>query len=315
MNTNTLSYFLEIAKTDSLNKAAENLYISQPALRASIANLEKELGAPLLQRTKHGSFLTDFGKKVAQEAPALLKQIEEWKMYAEKQNLSVEKICICSTMPFCNVVLTPVSASLQQQFEALNFSINSANYFDSIAMLKNKKSQIAIIHTDLTEPEILRKQLQLSNHYVIENILENCFLALINKNSDLAKKEHLYRIDFENYIYTNVSAFEMFSTTSTFLKNGFYVNTSSSFYDSHYNIFQLVNMNPSYYSLLSSIFAMTNSYQMYQNICFKPVVDLPNKNAFYLIYSLSHSSKNLSRVCDAIKEYCNMLSHAPLMEF
>jgi len=183
MNVNALIYFLEIAETGSLNKAAQNLYISQPALRSSISSLEKELGAPLIHRTKYGSSLTDFGKKVAAEAPIVLNYITAWKEYAASQNPATEEICIYSTKPFCNTILVPVTALLQQQIPSIKFSIASGNYFESLQMLKKQKCHLAIIHSDLCEIEIIRDQLQLNNYYVIEKILETDFLALINKNN------------------------------------------------------------------------------------------------------------------------------------
>ena len=45
-------YVMEIAKEGSFSKAAQNLYISQPALSGAIKKIEKELyGIPLFDRT------------------------------------------------------------------------------------------------------------------------------------------------------------------------------------------------------------------------------------------------------------------------
>ena len=38
-----LNYVIEVSKTGSMNKAANNLFISQSTLSVSIQNLEKEL--------------------------------------------------------------------------------------------------------------------------------------------------------------------------------------------------------------------------------------------------------------------------------
>ena len=47
MLSRTDLYFLTIAKTGNLNKAAQQLYVSQPALSKYIQRLEAQLGAPL----------------------------------------------------------------------------------------------------------------------------------------------------------------------------------------------------------------------------------------------------------------------------
>lgn len=52
MNFSDIKNFLEIVRSGSINKAAENLYISQPALSQQLKALEKELGADLIVRSR-----------------------------------------------------------------------------------------------------------------------------------------------------------------------------------------------------------------------------------------------------------------------
>ena len=54
---------LEVARTGSLAKAAQNLYISQANLSIAIKNLEVEAGTPIFERTNRGMELTQFGKQ------------------------------------------------------------------------------------------------------------------------------------------------------------------------------------------------------------------------------------------------------------
>ena len=56
-----LHYLIVIAETNSLNKAAEQLYVSQPSLTSAIKELEKELGVTLLYRSGRGVTLTNDG--------------------------------------------------------------------------------------------------------------------------------------------------------------------------------------------------------------------------------------------------------------
>ena len=54
--------FLEVARTGNVSRAAEGLYVTQPALTARIQALEKELGEALFVRTGRGVRLTDAGR-------------------------------------------------------------------------------------------------------------------------------------------------------------------------------------------------------------------------------------------------------------
>lgn len=62
MTLDQINYILEIGKTCSFSKAANNLFISQSALSLAIQSVERELGRPLFSRTKKGVFPTPYGK-------------------------------------------------------------------------------------------------------------------------------------------------------------------------------------------------------------------------------------------------------------
>ena len=61
-----LLYLREIAKTKSINKAADSLYVSKSALSTAIKNLEDEFGVALLNRSVHGVTLTEAGENVVE---------------------------------------------------------------------------------------------------------------------------------------------------------------------------------------------------------------------------------------------------------
>ena len=71
-----LHYLIVIAETNSLNKAAEQLYVSQPSLTSAIKELEKELGVTLLYRSGRGVTLTNDGVEFLLYAKQLYSQYE-----------------------------------------------------------------------------------------------------------------------------------------------------------------------------------------------------------------------------------------------
>lgn len=62
MNTEHLSYILEVYKCGSVNKAAKNCYLSQSNLSSIIKNIEREIGYPLFLRTSTGISPTPEGQ-------------------------------------------------------------------------------------------------------------------------------------------------------------------------------------------------------------------------------------------------------------
>lgn len=59
MDLNHLQYFRAVAECKSVSKAAEALFITQPALSKAISKLEAELGMPLFTRGKDGMTLNN----------------------------------------------------------------------------------------------------------------------------------------------------------------------------------------------------------------------------------------------------------------
>ena len=61
VNLELYKVFYTVAKCGSLTKAAEELYISQPAVSQAIKQLETQLGGRLFNRTRKGMELTEPG--------------------------------------------------------------------------------------------------------------------------------------------------------------------------------------------------------------------------------------------------------------
>jgi DNA-binding transcriptional LysR family regulator len=67
-----IKYFVSVAENLSFVQAAQELYISQPALSRQIQALEQELGVELLERDRRGTALTSAGRQLLEDAKNLL---------------------------------------------------------------------------------------------------------------------------------------------------------------------------------------------------------------------------------------------------
>ena len=77
MNILHLKYAVEVAKTKSISKAAENLYMGQPNLSRAIKELEESLGITIFDRTPKGITLTPQGEEFLQYARRIISQVDE----------------------------------------------------------------------------------------------------------------------------------------------------------------------------------------------------------------------------------------------
>lgn len=80
MTITQVLYFIEVARWGNISRAADSLFVSQPALSLQIKRLEAELGCRLFQREPQGMTLTGEGQVFFREATELA---GSWKRFQE----------------------------------------------------------------------------------------------------------------------------------------------------------------------------------------------------------------------------------------
>jgi LysR family nitrogen assimilation transcriptional regulator len=76
MDLRSLRYFVHVADTGSITRAAGQLGIAQPALTRHVQGMEAELGAPLLERLPRGVRLTGRGRKFLEHARRMVREMD-----------------------------------------------------------------------------------------------------------------------------------------------------------------------------------------------------------------------------------------------
>lgn len=94
MNDRQIQAFLAIVESGSMNRAAEKLFITQPALKKRIDSLEGELGVQLFVRNVQGCALAPAGEVFAAGAPALLAHIESL-VAAARDTAQAQTVRVC----------------------------------------------------------------------------------------------------------------------------------------------------------------------------------------------------------------------------
>ncbi|WP_244851342.1 LysR family transcriptional regulator [Caballeronia sp. SL2Y3] len=86
MDQTALRYFLEVARSGSLSKASERLFVAVSALSRQIAKIEEQMGTPLFERRPRGMVLTEAGRLLANHARR--SQLEDERVIDEIRGLS-----------------------------------------------------------------------------------------------------------------------------------------------------------------------------------------------------------------------------------
>ncbi len=102
-----LEYFAAVVEHGGVTRAADALYLSQPSLSQAIRTLEREVGAPLFDRTTGGLVLTRAGREFLGPAKAALGEAERARrVIAEVRDLDRGRLEVASV---AGLTITPVA--------------------------------------------------------------------------------------------------------------------------------------------------------------------------------------------------------------
>jgi DNA-binding transcriptional LysR family regulator len=106
-----LEAFAEIARRGNVSRAAEALFLSQPALSARLKSLEAELGAELFVRTRRGVRLTDTGRAFLPYAQRAIDSIADGKLFVAELARGGEGRLAIGAAPSVSTSVLPVMLS------------------------------------------------------------------------------------------------------------------------------------------------------------------------------------------------------------
>lgn len=194
-----MKYAVEIAETNSINKAAETLYVGQSALSRAIKELETTLGVTLFERSAKGMFLTPDGEVFVRYAKTVLKQIDAIENMFSSGNVSKKRFSIS----------VPRASYITSAFASFSKSLDSSAEVEVFYKETNAMRAIKNILQEDYKLGIIRYAESYDRYYKnmmdekgldYELITEFRYLLLMNEKSPLAEKETITFDDLKDYM-------------------------------------------------------------------------------------------------------------------
>lgn len=213
MRLEYLRYFVEVALSHSINKAAKNLYISQPALTAAIQSLEKELGFALLNRSPNGVVLTPNGKKIFADACHIIETIDSWDCLRLPENRQRNEIHIIANPPIYHNILTEIVGQLEETYPATAFHVTEALPEKAILNSNPEMTTIALFsRIDRKENSVIRYMKK--NHWTWQILAKDYQFIYLSADNPLAYKDYLTiedlkTLNFARYKYPDGEDFTL----------------------------------------------------------------------------------------------------------
>lgn len=156
MNINQLKYVLGVAASSSMREAATKMFVTQPALSASIAELEEELGILIFERTNKGISLTDEGREFVTYAKKAVGQYEILEDRYLSRDSGKERFSVSSqhysfpVKAFAEVIKT-------SDPEKYVFSIRETRTREVLEDVRTLKSEVGVISFSGANEGVMKK--------------------------------------------------------------------------------------------------------------------------------------------------------------
>lgn len=190
MNLLHMKYAVTVAKTNSINKAAKELFVGQSALSRAIKDLEADLGISLFERSAKGMTLTAEGETFIDCAENILSRVDMVENMFKKDK--TEKLKFSVSVPRASYI----SYAFAEFSKTLKNDVNAEVYYretNSMRTLKNvleENYKLGIVRYAETYDKYY-KDLFKEKNLNCELVCEFKYNLVVSKDSELASEKDL----------------------------------------------------------------------------------------------------------------------------
>lgn len=146
--------FIEVARMGNVSRAAEALFVTQPALTARIQALERDLGEVLFVRTGRGVRLTDAGREFLPSAQRAMQALADGRQaLADLRSASAGRLALGAAPAVSTYVLPPVLKRFASLHPRVDVAVRTGHSEEILAMVLKDEVQVGLVRT-LRHPDI-----------------------------------------------------------------------------------------------------------------------------------------------------------------
>lgn len=197
MTLQQLKYAVTIAECKSMNQAATELFMTQPALSNMMKELEKEIHLEIFTRTNRGIVLTPEGEEFLGYARQILEHyqlIEE--KYLEK-GMRKKKFAV-SMQHYTFAVEAFMHLTTSFGFDEYEFAIHETKTSEVIEHVQKNRSELGVIYRNDFNGKFLDKLLREKDLEFIPLFTCNIY-AYMSKENPLSQKRRVTFEDLQSY--------------------------------------------------------------------------------------------------------------------
>ncbi|HHW48689.1 MAG TPA: LysR family transcriptional regulator [Clostridiaceae bacterium] len=199
MNLIHLKYAIEVEKTRSITKAAENLFMGQPNLSRAIRELEQNIGIQIFKRTSRGVIPTAQGKEFLGYAKNILEQVEKIEsLYHPAQSDKLLFSVSCPSAGYIAYAFIKTAEKLDLS-KAIEFNFTEAGNMDVIKNVSEGNCGLGILRYPSSQEKHIIKMLA-ERKLSMKPIWEFQYQVLMSDSNPLAHKMDITCTDLKDFV-------------------------------------------------------------------------------------------------------------------
>ena len=164
---NQLRIFLKVVQTESVTKASEELYLTQPAVSIQLKNFQDQFDIPLTEVVGRKIYITDFGREIAEAAENIINQVHaiNYKTLAYKGQLTGKlKISVVSTGKY---VMPYFLSQFMKENAGVELNMDVTNKYKVLESLENNSVDFALVSILPTTQNVEKLDLLQNKLYLV----------------------------------------------------------------------------------------------------------------------------------------------------
>ncbi len=199
MNILHVKYAVEVAKTLSISKAAENLYTTQPNLSRAINELESHIGITIFRRMSKGVAVTPEGEEFLQYAKKIIAQLDELEELYNGEHREKQRFSVCAPRAsYISNAFADFAKQIRTDKPAEIF-YKETNSMRTINNVVKGEYELGIVRYQGTFDKYFKNMFS-EKKLFSETLTEFSYKLLVSKNHPLAKAEDVKPEELSDYI-------------------------------------------------------------------------------------------------------------------
>jgi DNA-binding transcriptional LysR family regulator len=197
--------FVAVAREGSVSRAAEQLFLTQPALTARLQGLERELGASLFMRTSRGMRLSEAGHAFLPYAVRALETLADGRRQVDAlERGGGGQLALGAAPAVSTYVLPLVLKRFAMTHPRIAVSVKTGHSEEVLALVLNEQVDVGLVRA-LRHPEI-ESTLLYEDRLVLVVMPDHAFSASQSIDMDALRDEQLILFDRTSSYYELTSA-------------------------------------------------------------------------------------------------------------